>query len=88
MGKMYFYKFCLTLTEGMLAMFDMLHFVVVLVESSSQELVYKFYKNSIVSYTIITVEEALNLALDTTFPSRYLKLPWLRLKLILIFDER
>ena len=69
-------------------MFDMLHFVVVLVESSSQELVYKFYKNSIVSYTIITVEEALNLALDTTFPSRYLKLPWLRLKLILIFDER
>ena len=88
MGKMYFYKFCLTLTEGMLAMFDMLHFVVVLVQSSSQELVYKFYKNSIVSYTIITVEEALNLALDTTFPSRYLKLPWLRLKLILIFDER
>ena len=88
MGKMYFYKFCLTLTEGMLAMFDMLHFVVVLVESSSQELVYKFYKNSIVSYTIITVEEALNLALDTTFPSSYLKLPWLRLKLILIFDER
>ena len=88
MGKMYFYKFCLTLTEGMLAMFDMLHFVVVLVESSSQELVYKFYKNSIVSYTIITVEEALNLALDTTFPSSYLILPWLRLKLILIFDER
>ena len=88
MGKMYFYKFCLTLTEGMLAMFDMLHFVVVLAESSSQELVCKFYKNSIVSYTIITVEEALNLALDTTFPSRYLKLPWLRLKLILIFDER
>ena len=72
----------------MLAMFDMLHFVVVLVQSSSQELVYKFYKNSIVSYTIITVEEALNLAVDTTFPSSYLKLPWLRLKLILIFDER
>ena len=88
MGKMYFYKFCSKLTEGMLAMFDMLHFVVVLVQSSSQELVYKFYKNSIVSYTIITVEEALNLALDTTFPSSYLKLPWLRLKLILIFDER
>ena len=74
--------------EGILAMFDMLHFVVVLVQSSSQELVYKFYKNSIVSYTIITVEEALNLALDTTFPSSYLKLLWLRLKLILIFDER
>ena len=72
----------------MLAMFDMLHFVVVLVQSSSQELVYKFYKNSLVSYTIITVEEALNLALDTTFPSSYLILPWLRLKLILIFDER
>ena len=74
--------------EGILVMFDMLLFVVVLVQSSSQELVYKFYKNSIVSYTIITVEEALNLALDTTFPSSYLKLLWLRLKLILIFDER
>ena len=38
------------------------------------------YKNSIVSYTIIAVEEIVNLALHTAFPLSYLQLPLLRLK--------
>ena len=38
------------------------------VRSSNQELVYyEFYKNNIVSYTIVAVEETLNLALDNSF---------------------
>ena len=45
----------------------------VLVRSSNQEFVhYEFYKNSIVSYTIVAVEETLNLAFDTTFSLSYL----------------
>ena len=46
----------------------MSHCELVLVRSSNQELVYyKFYKNSIVSYTIVAVEDTLNLALDNNF---------------------
>ena len=45
----------------------------ILVWSSNQELAYyKFYKNSLVSYTVVAVEETQNLALDTTFPLSYL----------------
>ena len=41
--------------------------------AGNQELVYyKFHKNSIVPYTIVADKEALNLALDTTFPLSYL----------------
>ena len=44
------------------------HWGLVLVRLSNQELVYyKFYKNSIVSYTIVAVEDTLNLALDNNF---------------------
>ena len=63
-------KLCLKRKEGMLAkrLFDMPHCGLALVRSSNQEFVYyQFYKNSIVSYTIVAVEETLNLALDTTF---------------------
>ena len=49
------------------------HCRLVLVRSRNQELFYyKFYKNSIVFYTIVAVDETLNLALDTTFPLSYL----------------
>ena len=44
------------------------HCGLALVRSSNQDLVYYiFYKNNIVFYTIVAVEDTLNLALDTTF---------------------
>ena len=59
----------------------MSHCGLTLVRSVNQELVYfKYYKNSTVSYTIDSVEETLNLALDTTFSLNYLCLPLLKLK--------
>ena len=47
-------------------MFDIHHCGLVLVPSNNQKLVYyKFYKNSIVSHTMVAVEETLKLAVDT-----------------------